>query len=239
LIGAYFGTTKNPYLLRCTLLQLLNQTIKPNLIVIHDNNSKVKNEWVIEDIVKDQRNKDVEIVYLHTEAPEKFQEWVRIPLNYLVERKCKYFFKVDHDDIYFNNHIESILPHLRIGYDLVVQTHAGFLTLKPKQEPEYVKDYNFSLISPLKGLSSGYAHSLNFAKELNKDMLESSYTYEDVIVGNITIPKFPKIRKIQLENPTACYVCYGGNVSTSEWACKEWTRENIDRLVEEFKKELK
>ena len=69
-VGVMIPTYKRPDLLRQAVLQWIVQTVKPDLLCIHQNGSAESYEWAIEDL-----KPLIEIKFIHVPTQTKQHMW--------------------------------------------------------------------------------------------------------------------------------------------------------------------
>jgi hypothetical protein len=227
-LGVYLTTYNNPMFFRMAVLQVLAQTIRPHVLVIHENNHANSYLWSANDLLRSAQAQGMEIFTIHNPKIERVQDWYLFPIQKLIEENCDYLFKFDHDDIYYSNHIESLSAVLDSGYEFAINRNSGRLILKPGQPHTYDQNVDFSTTHGPGGMSPSMAFTRRFAISNVKDLQEApGNIWEDDITARQTMPRFDgKIAWVSSDSPTACYVCYGGNQSSPHWACMEWARNN-------------
>jgi len=207
-------TYNRPDLARFVALQMQNQSVKPDILCIHQNGTSESYEWSVEDV-----SADFHIKWIHTPDRIEQEQWYGIPLGHLVESGCDYFFWSDHDDIYSRDYIERGLSSLVLGfYDCSVNTRSGVLFLKASQYA-YNPDFRFTAHCP-GGVSSSLCFNRAFAEQLLIDFddnLKSSdrNPYADQVVGRVTMKKFRCL--LNAETPTTVYVAHARAFTSSHW----------------------
>jgi hypothetical protein len=228
-LGVYITSHNNPLFLRFCVLQVLAQTVQPHLLVIHENNHETSYLWAANDLLAQAHAQGMKVIAIHNQRINRVQDWHLIAIQKLIEEQCDYYFKFDHDDIYFRNHIERLTEVLDLGYDFVINKTAGRLILTPGQPYRYEPNIDFGKIHGPGGMSASLAFTRKFAMTNVIDLQEanSSKVWEDDITARQTMPKYEgKTVWITSDAPTTCYVSYGGNVSSAHWACLEWAKRN-------------
>ncbi len=228
-IGAYITTHNNPLFLRFALLQVLAQTTRPNVVAIHQNNHHPSYLWAVGDLIGPAQRDGMQFLNLESPHLDRVQDWYLIPIRVLIDQGCDYFFKCDHDDIYYNFHIARLLQALQSGFDFVINRNAGRLVLAPGKPYEYLPSADFSETHAPGGMSGSWAFTRAFAIQNVHDLAAAptDRCWEDQITAWETLPRFEgKISRIESDAPSTCYVSYGGNVSSAHWACLEWARAN-------------
>ena len=207
-IGIMIPTYVRPDFARFAVLQSLAQSLKPDVVCVHQNGSNISYDWCVKDL--HQTN----IHWLHSSEKLTQSQWYARPLAFLLQEGCTHFFWMDHDDIYLSNHLENGMKLLRKGFDLAVNSTAGLLKIKPPLF-SYAPDKTFSSHGP-GGMSSSMCFNLAFAKELILDLENNQGTfYADNIVATITMPKFRCL--LSRAPSTTIYVCHENTVSSANW----------------------
>ncbi len=207
-IGVLLPTFVRPDFVRSVVIQLLAQSVPPELICVHQNGTEISYDWCVKDLNRQQ------VRWLH--SPEKLpqSEWYSRPLSFLIEEECTHFFWVDHDDMYFSNHIQEGMDTLNQGFDFSVNFYAGLLKMKPPRY-FYKANYPFTAHGP-GGMSSSMCFNRAFAHGLLEDLLKfPEVFYADNILTLHTMPRFRC--HVSQSQPTTVYVCHENTVSSSSW----------------------
>lgn len=208
-VGVFSPTYNRPDFARSLVLQMQNQTRRPDYLAIHQNGQAESYEWVIADI-----DTDISIEWIHTPHPIKQDDWYRIPLQALVGRGCSAFFWCDHDDLYYANHISQGLRSLSLGYDFSVNERCDLLLLK-KAKFEVRSGIPFTPHDP-GGQSSSMCFTRSFADALISDLAANqTLGYSDQVVERVTKPRFPS--RIDRAQVTTAYVCHAEAFSSAMW----------------------
>jgi hypothetical protein len=218
-VGAYIATHNNPYFLRATVLQVMVQTRKPQVLVVHQNNDKESYLWVIEDLLPLCEELGIFLYYDYNPSCPLKQNFDGIPIKYLLDSECDYIFKLDHDDIYRSHHFTQMIRGLEQGHDLVANRKAGVLYLK-KTGYEYDPQMDFGTFNPVKIMASSMAFTRTFGKAYMSAVKEKgdAPSVIDNLMRSKILPSFDgKVGHFTSENPSTIYLCYGGNISTSHW----------------------
>lgn len=223
-LGVYIASHNNPMFLRHALLQLEAQSVLPATVAIHENGHPESSYHnVIADVLIRLHNKDVQIMHDHTPAGLSHPYFHYLPLKRLLEYgDCNYFTKFDHDDIFYENHLETLKNAVhtqRPNLQWVGQRRADVLVLNSKQ---YLYRYNREFVwNPLGGPSDSFMFNHAVADEYLNNMMDRAGTGEadDWILHKYTLPKFPNGRMLE-GKATMCYVSHGRNDSTAHWVVK-------------------
>jgi len=207
-VGVMIPTYKRPDLLRQAVLQWAVQTVKPDVLCIHQNGEGDSYEWVIEDL-----KSLINIKFIHVPSQTKQHMWYALPLSHLLAEQCDVYLWADHDDIYYRNHVETKIAQLE-GHDLTVSEVCGVLFLDHK-EYKYAEPTTFHNHAP-GGMSSSMAFNRKFAESLLMDLLsDTTHYYSDNVLAFVTMPKHNNhITKDQ----TTVYVSHKGSHSSHHWA---------------------
>ena len=200
-------TYRRPDLLRRAVLQWIVQTKKPDVLCVHQNGSEESYEWAVHDL-----KHLINIQWVHTpkEMPQHF--WYLIPLSVLLNHECDVFLWADHDDIYYTNHVETVLKCLD-GYDITLSDTCGVLYVEDKNY-KYQKPEKFSAHAP-GGMSSSIAFTRKFAVGLQLDLLkDKEHYYSDNVLAFITMPRH---QKNVTSNSTTVYVAHAGSHTSAHW----------------------
>ncbi len=223
-VGAFIPAHNSPYFLRAAVLQVMSQTVRPDVLVIHQNNQDTDYLWAIGDLLPECQQRGIFVHNLYT-PKTSIQEWDTLGLEYLVNQNCDYFFKLDHDDIYRTNHFELMISHLDQAYELVGNRIAGLLTLKSGAPYTYNANCDFAEFNPIDFMASSIAFTRKLAiaiLQAVKDLGEAPLVI-DLLIKEKILPFLDtaKILRLESTNPSSIYVAYGGNVSTAHWVEKE------------------
>lgn len=221
-LGVYIATHNNPMFLRLALLQLEAQTHKPDVLAIHENGHPFQTADLINRDVLRRIAKHTQIIFDHNEAGLSHPYFHYLPLKRLVDSgRCDLYTKWDHDDIFYEHHLESLYEIMSSNWELpwVGQRRADILVLNPKQ---YIFKVNREFTwNPLGGMSDCFMFNHEVAETYLGHMLSRAGKGEadDHILHTYTLPGFPKGRMLD-GKATACYVSHGRNDSTSHWIVK-------------------
>jgi hypothetical protein len=220
-IGIFTPTASRPYMVRCAALQFMNQTLKPDIVCFHQNGRE--NTKSYEHFVKDI---NINYHWIHTPYDVSVDERYSIPLKYLVEQDCDYYFYCDDDDIYYNYHIEETINAIQSNNcDLIVRNKCDWV--KFKYEPwqsiwDFKLNDNFTAHADI-GVSSSLAFNKNFALEFIKDceintlnMREGKdfYQHTDNLIHKVTSSNF---KTYVLSKTSMCYVIHKGSTTSNAW----------------------
>lgn len=209
-IGVMIPTYNRPDFLRACVAQWCLQTIRPNVICVHQNGSPESYEWCVDDM-KSLCN----IQWLHTPSQLDQHFWYLTPLQHLLNSGCDYFFWSDHDDIYFRDHVEKCLQELRTS-DITISRDCRLLHVK-KNNYKYLSKITFNVHAP-GGMSSSMAFTRQFAvalrNDLKRDLSTKQHAFTDEVLARETMPRFRVSRNA---NRTTMYVNHENTVSSSHW----------------------
>lgn len=223
-IGAYITANNNPSFLRHAFLQILAQTLKPHVVVIHQNNHTPEYSWVIADLLKQAENLGIKVVQIYNESVPVAIDWYIVPIQALIVEGCEYFVRFEQDDIYFDFHVEKAVAQLKQGYDFVVTRKVGLLRLPKKSPYSYDSLVDFGPIHAPGGMSGSIVFTRAFAVQNIADLIASRHenTWEDQITTKKTMLKFEgRICIIEDNHPSCCYVAHGANASVAHWVPDE------------------
>jgi len=207
-VGVMIPTYKRPDLLRQAVLQWAVQTVKPDVLCIHQNGNDESYEWVIEDL-----KALIEIKWIHVPTAIKQHMWYALPLSHLLAEQCDVFLWADHDDIYKRNHVEKKIAALE-GHDVTLSDSCAVLFVD-HHDYKYQPPAKFQAHAP-GGMSSSMAFNRKFAEALMMDLVnDTQYYYSDNVVAFTTMPKFDKHVTEEL---TTVYVSHKGSHSSGHWA---------------------
>lgn len=211
-IGIITPTYNRPDCIRSLVLQMQNQTMRPDWIAVHENGHAESYQWVIDDIAT-----DINIAWIHTPHQICQDDWYATPLARLLENDCTHFFWCDHDDFYYRTHVETSVKKLDEGFDHVVNLHCDRLLLK-KSKFEVERSFRFTAHAA-GGMSSSMCFTREFALELLKDLRANcgSHYWSDNVVKLVTMPKF---KCAQSTNSTTAYVAHAQACSSSAWVAE-------------------
>lgn len=210
-IGIMTPTAYRPHLIRGLLLQLENQTVKPNIVCIFKNGINEDYEWVISDL-----RLSFKVKWKCVNVKVSGEDHYRIPLQYLLSQSCTHFFWCDDDDVYFSQHIENSIKTLDSGYDFTVNKKCGLFKI---YNNKYTYFSNFDIPHDPGGHCSSISFNADFARSLVKDLFENNnpnYT-SDMVLAHITMPKHKCYINDNIQLSTTAYVCHSGTVSSSHW----------------------
>ena len=208
-IGVMTPTYNRPDFIRSLVLQMQNQSMRPDILVIHHNGNAQSYQWAIADITT-----DINIVWLHTQEVISQHQWYAIPLRHLITEGCTHFFWCDHDDFYYRNHIEAGVASLDAGnFDQVVNHYCDLVLLK-KSQFEFIA-HNPVTYNPTGGMASSMCFNRQFADALLVDLNEANtYPNADGVAAYVTMPKF---KCHATEHVSTAYIAHASTVSTQHW----------------------
>lgn len=207
-IGAFIPTTNRPDFARFSVLQLAHQSIPPTHVTVYQNGNEESYQSIISDLTL-----PFIINWIHTNESPKQNFWYAVPLKDLIDKNCDYYFWIDHDDIYHQNHIETSLNDLK-NHDFRVSKFSNMLFVDHKK-------YKLNLEVPFSshgpgGMSSSVAFNKNFAKELYGDLINN---VESPFADNVLVLKtMPKFKCFLSEKPSSTtYVSHRGSFTSAGW----------------------
>lgn len=207
-VGALVPTYRRPDLARACVLQLLAQSRRPDLICVHQNGSEESYEWAVGDLNPGSSR----IVWLHTAAQIPQHEWYAIPLEHLLDSECTHFFWVDHDDLYFSDHVEHGMLALR-GFDFCSTRNCGLLFTKAS-DYRYASEVDFTP-HPSGGMSASACFRRSVAIEMLADLRnDTSGDNTDNVVARVTLPKFTCTLS---RRATCVYHSHEGSLTSHGW----------------------
>jgi len=209
-VGVFSPTFNRPDLARSLVLQLNNQSRRPDHLVLHQNGQAESYAWAIADI-----DTDIELAWIHTTETIPQDQWYEIPIRALLAHGCDVFFWCDHDDIYFANHIENGLRMLDQGVDFSINDNCGLLMLDTPNF-RFSPAEGFTAHDP-GGHSSSMCFTRAFAEVLVEDLAANRgrHGYSDQVLSRVTMPKFRT--QVSSQSLTTAYVCHPGALSSSHW----------------------
>lgn len=213
-IGLIAPTCNRPHWLRHTVLQMQNQSLKPDIMAIHQNGLSDSYEWAIKDL-----KTDFHIHWIHSRIAMNTAKAYEVSLKYLLAQECTHYFWIDDDDIYFNTHIEESVNAIDSGYDFTVNSHSQLLKVYPNKF-QHTNSVKF-MHSP-GGQCSSMCFNKEFATQLYIDFVEHGprHVISDQVVAKYTIPKFNCLVRNTKTIPTTAYVCHSGTQTSSQWLDK-------------------
>jgi len=226
-LGLYIASHHNAVFLRLALLHVWLQTQQPDVLAVHENGHTLSFQPLVEDVVKALQEKGTQVDWTHTPRRLRHPHYHLPLLKTLLERGCDWFIKFDHDDLFYRNHIETLLAEVE-GYDAAVSGLATVL-IQPSDDYGLVKhNVLFGQFNPTGGMSDAVIFNRVVAEQYCQDLetaaaLSLDHSSEDdLILGNVTLPRF-RVHRFYTK-PTACYVSHGANLSTSHWVRDEKER---------------
>jgi hypothetical protein len=208
-IGVIVPTYRRPDFVRFAVLQWAAQSIKPDVIAVHQNGNAHRYDWAVQDLANQAR-----IDWIHTPMPAPQHHWYLLPLKHLTALGCTHFFWADHDDIYRTDHIECCLKELEHS-DITVAKHCGILYTQPC-DYRYLPSIAFTTHAP-GGMSSSMGFNRDFALSLIADIegQGAEHHYTDNIVAKVTMPKF-RVHISPVRHSTI-YVSHPGSQTSASW----------------------
>lgn len=206
-IGCFIPTSGRPDFIRNTLLQLCSQKITPDIVCVHQNGNKESYEYIVSDI-----DFPFQLKWIFTPEIISQHKWYSVPLKYLIDNDCEYYFWMDHDDIYLSNHIQDSIKELQ-EYDFRISDFSNMLAVDCYKY-NFISNTRFFVHAP-KGMSSSMGFNRNFAiKALNDIEINTTHHYTDEIIAFETMKDFKCLHSNIL---TTTYVIHRGSVTSKEW----------------------
>jgi hypothetical protein len=233
-IGLYLASHNHPLFLRLALLQLEAQTVLPCALAIHENgHHKAAADIVCLDVLARLRAKKVRIIHDHTPAVLTHPFFHYLALKRLVEETdCDFFTKWDHDDLFYEDHLERLRDALAAqnpadDMQWVGQRKADVLVLR---DDAYLLQQNLDFTwNRLGGMSDAFMFTRKVAVQCLEDMLAPANKgkADDWIFCKDTLPHFPNGAMLN-GRATTCYVVHGRNGSSRHWMMRP-----PDKLIRE------
>jgi len=218
-LGVYVANHNNPMFLRMCLLQIANQTRKPDVLAIHMNNQPNSSTWAVRDIIPKLRERGTVVIGKLSPGPIQHPDFHLPPLEILFEQGCELFTKFDHDDFFYEEHIESLEKEMTDDVDVVAQKY--FEALIIPQDAQYQARMTEMNQNPTLAMSDAILFNRVFAEQYIKDMKAAATGWPDDEVMAETMRKF-RVKRYGCK-PTCCYVIHGTNTSSS-WIAEEERR---------------
>lgn len=223
------------------MLQLAQQTVLPQVIAIHQNNSEHPYSWAAKDVIKRLMAQGVKFEAKFTKGPIHHPDYHIWPLSKLIDHDCDVYMKLDHDDFFYDFHIERLTSFLKDDYEMVINKTAHYLTLPFMQDFRFQAEVDFGRINPLGGMSDACCFTKKFAEEYLRDLQSANAGAADDVVMIKTRKKF-KTLQIDIE-PTACWVSHWTNDSSALLVADEYAinrgfvhRRYLETELEELRK---
>lgn len=219
-IGCMLPTHNSPLFYRLSLLQMLAQTRRPNVIAVVVNGKEdytdasydVEHELIKEDVWV------IKEVLPNAKAPAFYTE----ALSILLKADCDVFFKLDHDDFYSARHIEKSLENLR-GHDYALQRVADVWVLPYRGKPVYSSKQRFDC-NPTGCPANTLCFNRSFAEAYYEELKKAgSSGIPDDIILTVLMSRFKGF--IDEINATTAYIIHGTNTSTAHLAEEERIRQ--------------
>ena len=158
-IAVAIATRNRPQWLRMFLLQMANQTTRPDVVVIYENGQPQS--------MKDELYKDIPIKteFIYSSAKQVPPDYAIPALKRAIEYDPDVIFLMNDDNIYFATHIEKTLAGLQNGkYDVAYHTHGNFLACNG-DVLEYFKSLDWAKHFANMGVDDGFVMSLRAARQ--------------------------------------------------------------------------
>ncbi len=207
-IGVYLCSSKSPTFMRSCVAQMMLQSRVPDTIAIHQNGLGSNAEWAINDLIPPT----VERYFRCTNGIVKEPFFYLTPLKALYQMGCTHFAKVDDDDIFYSNHLETLFSYFEAGgVDIVTPKYGDVL------EPKFPRFKNIDwFFNPTKAMSDSVMFNRKFAEAyidlLSKGGNETSGPWDDCIMGEVIREGGFNVLRPE-HNATAVYVINGANTS--------------------------
>jgi hypothetical protein len=214
-VGAFFPTHQNPLLMRLQLLQLSNQSRRPDLVAVHQNGEGESYSKFYWDFMK--YFPDINTYYYWTESkiPAPTCEWYRPALKWLVEQQCDVYFLLDHDNIVTSDHISNQLPYYP-EFDIVANKSSDMLFLWQEKIKcmdggyswtrmpyRWERDVDYKKLSGFDYMESSVSFSHKVALDLLERTKDSKENYGRVF------QRLTKDYKMKiLDSKTVCFVSH-------------------------------
>lgn len=199
-VGVYINTYNNPKNLRLAVLQILNQTTKPDVLVIHQNNHSQDYFWVLKDVLNKLEKENISVHNIHNpDVGEDSKEYYKIAVKTLYDLGVDIFIKWDDDDIYYENYIETVLENLKFA-DSTVFKFGEKLVLNSTYEYQHDSNFDFAWIHCLGGMSPTLSFKRHVAEKV-LELWEKDYSHYD---------------EKMWEDKILCYELYNTNFKETE-----------------------
>ena len=157
-IAVTVATCNRPQWLRLFLLQMANQTVKPDVVVVHENGQSQSMVGMFKDIPV---TTDFIFTNKKLETPDFYIPAMRRALE---EHDPDVVFYLNDDNIYFSDHIEKTVAGLRDGrFDVSYLSHGNVLVLD--WGIEYYSNVEWKNFFGNLGVDDGFALSNRAARQ--------------------------------------------------------------------------
>jgi len=218
-LGVYVCSSKSPVFIRSCIAQIVLQSKKPDCIAIHQNGLLSNWDWAFSDIIPSS----IEVYSRHTKGIVKEPFFYLTPLKALYVMGCTHFAKVDDDDIFYSNHLETLFSYFnqqgQATCDLEYKTEPDIVTPKYGDvlEPKFPRFKNIDwFFNPTKAMSDSVMFNRRFAEAyidlLSKGGNETSGPWDDCIMGEVIREGGFNVMRPE-HDATAVYVINGENTS--------------------------
>jgi len=206
-IGVLIPTHGRPDYARQVLLQMAQQTVRPDVVVVYQNGNPDSYRDIVADVAW-----PFALEWLHEANSVRQHQWYAVPLRRLLDLGCSSFFWVDHDDLYYSHHIETAISELAEA-DWRISRFADILYLD-RNRYRWRRRVRFTSHAP-GGMSASMAFNRAFADALLVDLgADAEHHYSDNVVAKVTLSKF---RAHYSDTLTTAYVSHAGSYSSSSW----------------------
>jgi hypothetical protein len=217
-LGVYLATHGSPTFLRLSLLQMYTQTRLPDYISIFENGNVVSFKPLVLDVLNMFEELEIPVIFRHHDGKLEHPKFHHAALKELVfVDAVDLFTKFDHDDLFYRDHLESLVRELGDN-DAAVNQFGEAAHCARGEEPFIKPLMSFEHVNPTGGMSDCVIFNRAVAETYIKDMEEAPPGLEDdYILGKITLgnPSF-NVRRYKA-TPTACYITHGNNDSQIKW----------------------
>lgn len=157
-ISVAMATRNRPEWVRMFLLQMANQTVRPDIVVIHENGQSGSMKEICKDI-------PIETDFIFSPETMRTPDFAIPALRRAIEHNPDVVFMMNDDNLYFSTHIEKSIEGLENGkYDVAYHSFANLLAIK-NDFLEYFKSIEWRKYFGNIGVDDGFAMSCAAAKE--------------------------------------------------------------------------
>lgn len=209
----------NPIFLRLLMLQIARQTVLPNCVAVYENGNKTSAlEWACKDVLKELRDKSVQVLHIHEAAPanrvKRYREALK--LLYMAKPGVDVILKMDLDDFYEDSYIGNTAGMLGPN-DLAVNLNCGLVLVRPFHGDFKHKDSAVMKHSPIGAAPTHVSFNRVFAEKY-LGYLAGSLDREDTADDDLMAECSEGMKVVRVDGPVDyMYVSHGNNESSASW----------------------
>lgn len=156
-IAVVVSSKNRPHWLRLFLLQMANQTVRPDIVVVYENGQARSMKEIFSDI-------PIKVDFLFSSNNLASPDFAIPPLRKTLEHNPDVIFQMSDDNVYFATHIEKVLEGFKGGFDVSYLSHGNLLNVNGGKA-EYYTDIDWKMFCGNLGVDDGFALTNKAARQ--------------------------------------------------------------------------